>query len=68
MRQSILSVTFLLLTFYLRAQGPSANEMEDGAIQRVKVLPVSSLDRNLPKVTLSFSSRTKGEARQSNGK
>ena len=54
MRQTILSVTFLLLTFYLWAQGPSANEMEDGAIQRVKVLPVSSLDRNLPKVTLEF--------------
>ena len=54
MRRTILSLTFLLLTFGLWAQGSSANEMEGGAIQRVKALPVSSLDRNLPKVTLEF--------------
>jgi len=54
MRQTILSLTFLLLTFCLWAQGPSATEMEDAVIQRVKALPVSSLDRNLPKVTLEF--------------
>jgi len=55
MRQTILSLTFLLLTFCLWAK----NEMEDGAIERVKTVPVSSLDRDLPRVTL---------VRQSNGK
>jgi|SRR6516225_9928130 len=50
MRQTILSLTFLLLTFCLWAK----NEMEDGAIERVKTVPVSSLDRDLPRVTLEF--------------
>jgi hypothetical protein len=54
MRQTILSLAFPLLTLCLWAKGPFANEIEDGAIERVKTLPVSSLDHDLPKVTLEF--------------
>ena len=43
------------------AQGPSADKREMSAIQRVKTLPVSSLDRDLPKVTLEFFLRYEGE-------
>jgi hypothetical protein len=61
MRQMILSHLFLLLTFCVWAQGPSANKMEMDAIQRVKALPISSLDRSLPKVTLEFLLKYEGE-------
>ena len=53
MQRTILSVSFSLLTLGLWAQSPSAIE-ESAAIQRVKSLHVSSLDRSLPKVTLEF--------------
>jgi hypothetical protein len=61
MWQTILSLSSLLLTICLWAQGPSANKTERGAIQRVKTLPVSSLDRSLPKVTLEFFLKYEGE-------
>jgi hypothetical protein len=51
MRQTMLSLLFLLLTFCVWAQGPSA-EIDD--TQRVKTLLTSSSDRALPKVTLEF--------------
>ena len=60
MRQTILRISFLLLTFSQWAPGQSANE-ETATIQRVKTLPVSSLDRNLPKVTLEFFLKYEGE-------
>ena len=61
MRQTILSLLFLLLTFCMQAQGPSADKTEMGAIQRAKTLPISSLDRDLPKVTLEFFLKYEGE-------
>ena len=61
MRQTILSVLFPLLTFCVLAQGPSADDEEMGAIQRAKTLLISSLDRNLPKVTLEFFLKYEGE-------
>lgn len=61
MRQTILSLLFLLLTFCVRAQGPSADKTEMGAIQRTKTLPISLLDRDLPKVTLEFFLMYEGE-------
>jgi hypothetical protein len=54
MRQTIPCLLFLLLTFCLWAQGPPADKTEMDAIRRIEMLPVSSLDRNLPKVTLEF--------------
>jgi len=54
MWRTILTLLFLQLTFCARAQGPSADKSEMDAIQRVKTLPISSLDRSLPKVTLEF--------------
>ena len=54
MRLTILSVVSLLLTVCVWAQGPSADKTEMAAIQRVKTLLISSLDRSLPKVTLEF--------------
>src|SRR5438105_548918 len=50
----VLGLLFLLLTSCVRAQGPSADKAEMDVIQRVKTVPVSSLDRGLPKVTLEF--------------
>lgn len=63
MRQTILSLSFLLLTVCMWAQGPPADksETEMDVIQRVKALPVSSLDRNLPKVTLEFFLKYEGQ-------
>jgi hypothetical protein len=54
MRPTIPIVSSLLLTFCVLAQGPSADKTETDAIQRVKDLPVSSLDRSLPKIKLEF--------------
>jgi hypothetical protein len=61
MRQTIPSLLFLLLTLCVWAQGPSADKAEMGAIERVKALPISSLDRSLPKVTLEFFLKYEGE-------
>jgi hypothetical protein len=61
MRLTILSVVPLLLSVGVLAQGPSAGKTEVGAIRRVKTLPVSSLDRDLPKVTLEFFLKYEGE-------
>jgi hypothetical protein len=61
MRQTILIVTSLLLTFCPCAQGQSADKTERGAIQRVKPLLVSSLDRSLSKATLEFFLKYEGE-------
>ena len=61
MRQTIFSLSFLLLTYCLWAQIPSVNKAERAAIHRVKTLPVSSLDRSLPTVTLEFFLKYEGE-------
>ena len=54
MRWTIPSLPFVLLTTCVVAQGPSTDKAETGAIERVKALLVSSLDRDLPRVTLEF--------------
>ena len=61
MRQTIFIVTSLLLTFCPCAQDQSADQMQRGAIQRVKTLLVSSLDRSLSKATLVFFLKYEGE-------
>jgi hypothetical protein len=53
MRQTMLSLFFMLLTFCVWALGPS-DKTEIDAMERVKALLISSLDRTLPKVTLEF--------------
>jgi hypothetical protein len=53
-RRTILNLVLLLLSFGARAQRPPADKTQADAIQRVKSLPISSLERNLPKVTLEF--------------
>jgi hypothetical protein len=61
MRQTILHFSFLILTFCSWVSGQSANE-KTAAVQRVKALLVSSLDRSLPpKVTLEFFLEYEGE-------
>jgi hypothetical protein len=61
MRQTILRFLFLLVAFCVWAQRPSADKTESGVIERVKVLPISSLDDTLPKVTLEFFLKYEGE-------
>jgi hypothetical protein len=61
MRLTILNVWSLLLTFCIWAQDPSADKTEMRTIQRVKTLPITSLDRSLPKVTLEFFLKYEGE-------
>jgi hypothetical protein len=61
MWQTILIVTSLLLTFCPCLQDQSADKTERGAIQRVKTLLVSSLDRSLSKATLEFFLKYEGE-------
>jgi hypothetical protein len=59
MRHTTLGLLLLMLTPGMRAQVPSADAA--GAIQRVKELPISSLDQGLPKVTLEFFLQYEGE-------
>ena len=54
MRRTVLALSFLLLARFLWTQGSSPNATESSAIQRVKAVLVSTLDSNLPKVTLEF--------------
>ena len=69
MRQTISILLILLLTLCACTQNRSADKAKmDGidqtksqAIQRVKELPVSSLDRDLPKITLEFFLQYEGE-------
>ena len=61
MRQTILIVTSLLLTFCPCAQDQSADQTERGAIQRAKTLLASSLVRSLSKATLVFFLKYEGE-------
>ena len=61
MRRTILSLVLLLLSLGVWAQPTSANKTQADAIQRVKSLPVSFLDRSLPKVTLEFFLSYEGE-------
>jgi hypothetical protein len=69
MRQTIPILLFQLLTLHAWAQRPSAdktemnanNKTKSQAIQRVKALLASSLDRDLPKVTLEFFLSYEGE-------
>ena len=50
----ISSLIFALFSCSLWAQNSYTNKDEEAAIERVKSLQVSSLDRNLPKATLEF--------------
>jgi hypothetical protein len=50
----ILSLWFVMLGTFLRAQAPSPNKAERAAIQRAKNTLVSSFDASLPKVSLEF--------------
>ncbi len=52
---------FLLSSLFILTQGPSGNDTKGSAIERIKALPVSSLDRSLPKVTLEFFLEYEGE-------
>jgi hypothetical protein len=60
MRQTILSLSSLLLTLWVWAQGSPADKAEMDTIQRVKSLLISTLDHDLPKVTLEFFLRYEG--------
>jgi hypothetical protein len=53
MRQTMFTLSFLLLTFCVWALGPS-DQRGVNAVERVKALLISSLDRTLPKITLEF--------------
>ena len=61
MRQTILYLWFLFFAICLWGQTSSARKMEKAAIQRVKNVRVSLLDRSLPKVTLEFFLKSEGE-------
>jgi len=54
MPRMILCFSFLLLTSFAWAQGPSLGKTEQAALQRAKSALVSSLDSSLPKVSLEF--------------
>jgi hypothetical protein len=60
MWQTSLALCFLLLAAHLCAQPRSEDKMERAAIQRVKNLLVSSLDRSLPNVSLEFFLKNEG--------
>lgn len=49
----ISSAAFLLLSCLLWSQSSHSTRAEDNDIERVKTLQVSSLDHNLPRVTLN---------------
>jgi hypothetical protein len=49
-----LCLLILLLTYCVQAQGQPTDKAAVSAMQRVKTLPISSLDHDLPKVTLEF--------------
>lgn len=55
------SLIFALLSCSLWAQHPYADQTEEATIGRVKTLQASSLDRNLPNVTLEFFLKYEGE-------
>lgn len=57
----VASVAFMLFGGSLWAQHVYTNERAVDTIQHVKNLQVSSLDRNLPKVTLEFFLKYEGE-------
>ena len=61
MRRLILSLWFVLFAACLWAQTWPGTKTEKAAIQRVKNVPVSSLDRSLPKVSLEFFLKNEGE-------
>jgi hypothetical protein len=60
MRWTSLSVLILLLASRVLAQGPAVEGTDANAIHLVQTLPVSSLDHDLPKVTLAFFLRYEG--------
>jgi hypothetical protein len=64
----ILNLVLLLFSFGAWAQRPSVDKTQADAIQRVKSLPISSLDRSLPKVTLEFFLSYEGGAPRFSGK
>ena len=57
----ISSLAFLVFTCSLWAQHSRPSKGEEAAIERVKAVPVSSLDRALPAVTLEFFLKYEGE-------
>ncbi len=61
MLSSICCLVITLSTSALFAQSLSTSDAGDSAIERVKNLKVSSLDGNLPKVTLEFFLKYEGD-------
>jgi hypothetical protein len=61
MLSSIGWLVITLSTCALFAQSPYTNDRDEATIERVKNLKVSSLDGNLPKVTLEFFLKYEGE-------
>ena len=61
MRIRTASLICVLLSSSLWAQHPYASKQEEAAIERVKTLQASSLDPDLPKVTLEFFLKYEGE-------
>lgn len=55
------SLILVLWSCSVWAQHPYSNKTEKATIERVKTLQVSSLDRDLPKVTLEFFLKYEGE-------
>ena len=55
------SLIFALVSCSLWAKHPHTNKAEEATIERVKTLKVSSLDGNLPEVTLEFFLNYEGE-------
>lgn len=61
MRRAIASLILVILSCSLWAQHAYTNKQEDSTIERVKTLQASSLDPDLPKVTLEFFLKYEGE-------
>ena len=61
MRIRTASLIFVLLSCSLWTQYPYASKEEEATIERVQGLQASSLDPNLPKVTLEFFLQYEGE-------
>jgi hypothetical protein len=61
MLRRISSLILVLFSCSVWAQHPYTNKAEEATIERVKTLQVSSLDRDLPKVTLEFFLKYEGD-------
>ena len=61
MLRRISSLILVLFSCSVWAQHPYTSKAEEATIERVKTLQVSSLDRDLPKVTLEFFLKYEGD-------